>query len=51
MTQKNEREHKPTVAPGIDDDEELNQQATPKEIKQKEATEVTTLSYDEVDPS
>ncbi|MFS8581095.1 MAG: hypothetical protein LOD88_13850 [Novibacillus thermophilus] len=49
--QKNRRDTEPTVAPGIDGDEELNQKATAKETEQGESTEVTTLSYDEVDPS
>lgn len=51
MKRKKEQQHKPTIAPGIDDDEELNQKATPEEIKENETTEITTLSYDEVDPS
>lgn len=48
---REQREHEPTIAPGIDDDKELNQKANAEEIKQNETTEVTTLSYDEVDPS
>lgn len=47
----NQRDHEPTIAPGIDDDEELNKKATREEVEQKESTEITTLSYDEVDPS
>jgi hypothetical protein len=41
----------PTIAPGIDDNEELGQEATKEEIARGDYTEVTTLSYDEVDPS
>ncbi|MGG1398490.1 hypothetical protein ABE288_11860 [Bacillus salipaludis] len=41
----------PTVAPGMDDQEELEQSATEEEVERGEYTSVTTLSYDEVDPS
>jgi hypothetical protein len=41
----------PTIAPGIDDDEELNEKATNEEIARGEYTKVVTLSFDEVDPS
>lgn len=52
MVRRNEeKKTKTTIAPGISDDEELNQEATPKESEQGEKTKVTTLSYDEVDPS
>jgi hypothetical protein len=40
-----------TIAPGMDDGQGLNQEATDKEIQKGDYTEVTTLSYDEVDPS
>lgn len=43
--------NEPKVAPGIDDDEELRQDASKEEIKNEDYTEVTTLSLDEVDPS
>ncbi|MDQ0229658.1 hypothetical protein [Metabacillus malikii] len=39
------------VAPGIDDDEELNEKATSSEVAEGESTKVVTLSNDEVDPS
>jgi hypothetical protein len=39
------------VAPGMDDKEELEQDATENEIEKGEYTSVTTLPYDEVDPS
>lgn len=51
MAKKNEKKQQPTIATGIDDDEELNEKATPKEVKEDDATRVTRLSYDEVDPS
>lgn len=41
----------PTVAPGMDDTKELNQDASKNEIKNGEFTEVTVLSNDEVDQS
>ena len=47
LNQKNE----PTMAPGMDDKDELNRKATKEEISKGEYTEVTTLSLDEVDPS
>jgi len=39
------------IAPGIDDQEELDQKATDEEIRKGNYTKVTTLSYDEVNPS
>ncbi|MCM3724117.1 hypothetical protein M3226_00165 [Neobacillus cucumis] len=45
------KKKQPTVAPGMDDQEELNTSATEKEVEEGEYTSVTTLSYDEVDPS
>ncbi|WP_200894729.1 hypothetical protein [Bacillus alveayuensis] len=48
---KKREKQEPTIAPGIDDDEELEQNATKEEIARGDYTEVTTLSYDEVDPS
>ena len=39
------------IAPGMDDQEELEQSATEGEIERGDYTSVTTLSYDEVDPS
>lgn len=41
----------PVIAPGMDDTEELEQDATNEEIDKGEYTSVTILSYDEVDPS
>ena len=45
------KNNEPTIAPGMDDREELEQDATKSEIEKGEYTQVTTLSLDEVDPS
>jgi len=45
------KKKEPNIAPGVDDQEELNASATDKEVADGEYTSVTTLSYDEVDPS
>lgn len=42
---------KPIIAPGMDDHEELDIEATNEEVKKGEYTKVVTLSYDEADPS
>jgi hypothetical protein len=41
----------PTIAPGIDDEEELDRKASKEEIAHGNYTKVVTLSFDEVDPS
>ena len=46
---KEPREKKPSVAPG--DEEALEAKASKEDIKRGNYTKVTTLSYDEVDPS
>lgn len=52
MSKKSDRKNNdPTLAPGMDDQEELEQRATDTEIENGEYTKVVTLSYDEVDPS
>lgn len=51
MTRQYKHESKPTVAPGIDEDEQLHKQATAEEKRKNETTTVTTLSSDENDPS
>ncbi|AGK54286.1 MAG: hypothetical protein K0S25_316 [Bacillus sp. (in: firmicutes)] len=48
MKKKN---NEPTLAPGMNDNEELEQKATEDEIKEGEYTSVTRFSWDEVDPS
>lgn len=50
MTRKGWKKNVPTIAPGMDDQEELNKNATKKEINKGEYTRVTHLSHDEVDP-
>jgi hypothetical protein len=47
----NNKSNEPTIAPGMNDNEELEQDATKQDIQKGEFTQVTTLSYDEVDPS
>ncbi|UOE92124.1 hypothetical protein [Alkalihalobacillus sp. LMS39] len=44
---KEKKENKPTIAPGINNDEELSKKATEEEIRQDEATRVITMSWDE----
>jgi hypothetical protein len=51
MSKKDKNENGPTLAPGMDDSEELEKQATKEEVEKGEVTNVTTLSFDEVDPS
>jgi hypothetical protein len=41
----------PTLAPGMNDQDELEQSASENEVEKGEYTRVTTLSYDEVDVS
>lgn len=48
---KRDQKNSPTIAPGMDDQEELNQEATQEEIDKGEYTSVTNLSLDENDPS
>ncbi|EDL66779.1 hypothetical protein [Bacillus sp. SG-1] len=49
--EKKKQADEATIAPGMDDGAGLNEEATEKEIEKGDYTEVTTLSYDEVDPS
>lgn len=51
LEKKVSEEKKPTIAPGMNDQEELEERATKKEIARGDYTKVTTLSFDEVDPS
>lgn len=51
MVKKRRKHEEPTVAPGMNDHEELEQEATQSEIERGEYTEVTHLSYDEVEKS
>ncbi|WP_261134407.1 hypothetical protein [Bacillus sp. Marseille-Q3570] len=45
------KKEEPTVAPGMDDYEQLKKDATEEDIKKGDSTTVTRLSLDEVDPS
>ncbi|MCH5584923.1 hypothetical protein MK805_08045 [Shimazuella sp. AN120528] len=49
--EKNDKQKEPTIANGMDDQEELDQKASKEEITKGDYTRVVTLSYDEVDPS
>ncbi|ABO66794.1 MULTISPECIES: hypothetical protein [Geobacillus] len=51
MENQNQRRDNRMVAPGIDDDEELNEKATKEEIERGDYTRVVTLAWDEVEPS
>ncbi|WP_168413013.1 hypothetical protein [Bacillus salacetis] len=50
-TDKKKQPGEATIAPGMDDGEGLNKEASDKEIEQGDYTQVTQLSYDEVDPN
>lgn len=50
MTKKRP-EDGPTLAPGLDEQEELNEEATEEEVEEGEYTKVTSLVWDEYDPS
>ncbi len=51
MKKDKEKKNIPTIAPGLDDQEELERDATNEEVQKGEYTSVYSLSYDEVDPS
>lgn len=48
---KKEKHKEPTIANGMDDQEELEQKASKEEVAKGDYTKVVTLSYDEVNPS
>jgi hypothetical protein len=48
---KKEKHNEPTIANGMDDQEELEQKASKEEIAKGDYTKVVTLSFDEVNPS
>lgn len=48
---KRNQTNEPTIAPGMDDSEELEQHVSQNELEKGEYTEVTKLSLDETDPS
>ncbi|WP_165763683.1 hypothetical protein [Halalkalibacter urbisdiaboli] len=47
MKRDKQKRNEPTIAPGIDNDEELSQEATPEEIERGDYTKVVSLRYDE----
>ena len=51
LKNKERNKQAPTLAPGMNDQDELEQSATVNEVEKGEYTSVTTLSYDEVDVS
>lgn len=51
MKKNRENPNEPKIAPGLDDQDELEQDATQSEVEKGEFTKVFTFSYDEVDPS
>ena len=51
MKKNRENRNEPKIAPGLDDQDELEKDATLNEIEKGESTSVYTFSYDEVDPS
>jgi len=51
MSKKEKNKNEPIIAPEIDDSEELEKQASKEEVEKGEVTNVTTLSFDEVEPS
>jgi hypothetical protein len=51
LKNKERNKQAPTLAPGMNDQDELEQSATENEVEKGEYTSVTTLSYDEVDVS
>ncbi|MBU8877889.1 hypothetical protein BGM26_02635 [Bacillus sp. FJAT-29790] len=51
MKKQNHRSNEPTMAEGMNTEDELQKNATAEEIAKGEYTKVTTLSLDENDPS
>jgi hypothetical protein len=48
---RNEDKNAPTIAEGMNTEDDLNRSATSEEVEEGEYTSVTTLSLDENDPS
>ncbi|MBB6452391.1 hypothetical protein HNQ94_000836 [Salirhabdus euzebyi] len=48
---KEKKDVEPTIAEGIDTEDELKEEATKEEVEKGDFTSVTTLSSDENDPS
>lgn len=51
MKKYRQQANEPTIAEGIDTEDELNKDASPEEKEKGDYTNVTTLSLDENDPS
>jgi hypothetical protein len=51
VKKRSKKEAAPTIAPGLDDHEELEENASEEEIRRGQYTSVTHVSYDETDPS
>ncbi|GAA0501411.1 hypothetical protein GCM10008986_31080 [Salinibacillus aidingensis] len=49
--EKRRRKDEPTIAPGMDTEDELKEEATREEVEEGDYTNVTTVSWDENDPS
>jgi hypothetical protein len=49
MYKDKQANEEPTVAPGIDNDEELEQSASTNEVTKGDYTQVTTLTLDDLD--
>ncbi|MEH7234973.1 hypothetical protein [Bacillus sp. JJ1562] len=48
---KRQNKQVPTIAVGMDSEDELQEEATMEEIEKGDYTQVTNFSYDEYDPS
>ncbi|MEH7386957.1 hypothetical protein V7147_16335 [Bacillus sp. JJ1521] len=48
---KRQQKEEPTIAVGMDTEDELREDASMEEVEKGDYTQVTTLSYDENDPS
>ncbi|SET05499.1 hypothetical protein SAMN05421676_102454 [Salinibacillus kushneri] len=51
MRKEKRKKEEPTIAPGMDTEDELKEEATKKEVEEGDYTNVTTVSWDENDPS
>ncbi|WP_197277503.1 hypothetical protein [Bacillus sp. FJAT-27245] len=51
MRKRKAEDKSPTIAPGLNTDEQLSQSATEEDRRKGNVTSVTIASYDEVDPS
>ena len=51
MKKRDRAKDEPTVAEGMNTEDQLQKDATPEEIESGDYTSVTTLSLDENDPS